>query len=135
VLPDTTQEFLGKHLRRLARNPETPGFDMVIVDPPAFCVGRGDARLMRLLWPQVFENLRIIKPKQLVLLCNDKSFRSRQSFADLAQEELGSLYRFERLGTCLRQDDLRNELPSVAWKPEVEDPHYVEPVVLVAERT
>jgi len=134
VLPDTTQDFLGKHLRRLARNPETPGFDMVIVDPPAFCVGRGDERLMRLLWPQVFESLRVMKPKQLVLLCNDKSFRSRQSFADLVQEELGSLYRFERLGTCLRQEDLRSELPSVAWKVQVEDPHYVEPVVLAGER-
>lgn len=135
VLPDTTQEFLAKHLRRLARNPETPGFDLVVVDPPAFCVGRGDERLMRLLWPQVFESLRVVKPKQLVLLCNDKSFRSRQSFAELARQELGSLYRFERLGTCLSQEDLQNENPNIFWNPEVEDPHYLEPVALAGERT
>jgi 23S rRNA G2069 N7-methylase RlmK/C1962 C5-methylase RlmI len=133
VLPDTTQDFLGKHLRRLARNPETPGFDLVIVDPPAFCVGRGDERLMRLLWPQVFESLRAMKPNRLVLLCNDKSFRSRQSFAELAQEELGALYRFERLGTCWLGEELSNAQPNLAWKAELEDPHYVEPVVLAGE--
>jgi 23S rRNA G2069 N7-methylase RlmK/C1962 C5-methylase RlmI len=134
VLPDTTQDFLAKHLRRLSRNPETPGFDLVIVDPPAFCVGRGDERLMRLLWPQVFASLRVMKPNQLVLLCNDKSFRSRQSFAELVQEELGSLYRFDRLGTCLRQDDLTAAQPNIFWKPEVQDPNYLEPVVLAGQR-
>ena len=130
VLPDTTQSFLGKHLRRLARNPQSPGFDLVVVDPPAFCVGRGDERLMRLLWPQIFDALRTMKPEQVLLLCNDKYFRSRQSFPELVQEELGSLYRFARLGTCFSANDLGQEDPALTWAPSVEDPHYVEPVVL-----
>ena len=130
VLPDTTQDFLGKHLRRLGRNPQTPGFDLVVVDPPAFCVGRGDERLMRLLWPQIFDALRIMKPQQVLLLCNDKYFRNRQSFPELVQMELGSLYSFSRLGTCFTANDLSQENPVLTWTPSVEDPHYLEPVVL-----
>lgn len=134
VLPDTTQDFLAKHLRRLARNPQTPGFDLVVVDPPAFCVGRGDDRLMRLLWPQLFESLRTMQPERVVLLCNDKYYRSRQSFEQSVQSELGGAYKFERLGTCLSARDVVSETPSLRWEPQIEDPHYVEPVVLAGVR-
>lgn len=134
VLPDTTQDFLAKHLRRLARNPQTARFDLVVVDPPAFCVGRGDDRLMRLLWPQLFESLRTMQPERVVLLCNDKYYRSRQSFEQLVQSELGGAYKFERLGTCLSARDVVSEAPSLTWQPQIEDPHYVEPVVLAGVR-
>ena len=42
VLPDTAQDHLAKHLRRLARDPARANYDLVIVDSPAFGVGRGN---------------------------------------------------------------------------------------------
>jgi 23S rRNA (cytosine1962-C5)-methyltransferase len=134
VLPDTAQDYLAKHLRRLARSPEQAGYDLVIVDPPAFGVGRGNERVLRLLWPTLFESLRTMKPGQVVLMCNDKSFQSRRSFADLVQGELGPWYRFERLGTAWTMADLAREAPALEWVPGVEDPFYSEPVVLAGTR-
>jgi 23S rRNA (cytosine1962-C5)-methyltransferase len=130
VLPDTAQDHLAKHLRRLARNPEQANYDLVIIDPPAFGVGRGNERVLRLLWPELFASLRTMTPRQLVLMSNDKAFRSRQDFGELVQEQLGDLYRFDRLGTHLKPDDLAADRPTLSWRPEVEDPYYVEPVVL-----
>ncbi len=131
VLPDTAQDHLAKHLRRLARNPEQVNYDLVIVDPPAFGVGRGNERVLRLLWPELFSSLRTMTPRQLVLMSNDKAFRSRQDFGELVREQLGDLYRFERLGTHLKPDDLAVDRPPLPWRPEDEDPYYLEPVVLV----
>jgi 23S rRNA (cytosine1962-C5)-methyltransferase len=135
VLPDTAQDHLARCLRRLARNPEQPGYDLVIVDPPAFGVGRGNERVLRLLWPDLFASLLALQPRQLVLMSNDKAFRSRQSFGALVEAQLGARYRFERLGTHLTPEDLAAEAPDLPWRPGVEDPHYVEPVVLVGTRT
>ena len=130
VLPDTAQSHLARHIRRLARNPDHANYDLVIVDPPAFGVGRGNARVLRLLWPDLFASLRKMAPRQVVLMSNDKAFRSRQSFEDLVQTQLGDRYRLERLGTHLTRHDLSAEQPSLAWRPTAEDPYYVEPVVL-----
>jgi 23S rRNA G2069 N7-methylase RlmK/C1962 C5-methylase RlmI len=130
VLPDTAQDHLAKHLRRLARNPEQPSYDLVIVDPPAFGVGRGNERVLRLLWPELFASLRTMTPRQLVLMSNDKAFRSREDFRALVQAQLGDLYRFDRLGTHLTSDDLAADRPTLSWRPGPEDPFYVEPVVL-----
>jgi hypothetical protein len=66
-----------------------------------------------------------------VLMSNDKAFRSRQSFSELVEAQLGERYRFQRLGTYLARDDLAAERPVLPWRPGVEDPYYVEPVVLV----
>jgi 23S rRNA (cytosine1962-C5)-methyltransferase len=134
VLPDTAQAYLAKHLRRLAREPQRSRYDLVIVDPPAFGVGRGNARILRLLWPTFFESLRTMKPARVLLLCNDKSFQSGRSFVDLVASELGAWYRFDRLGTYLTMDDLGVESPSLEWKASVEDPFYLEPVVLAGTR-
>ena len=130
VLPDTAQDHLAKHLRRLARNPEHANYDLVIVDPPAFGVGRGNERVLRLLWPDLFASLRTMTPRQLVLMSNDKAFRSRQDFGELVQAQLGDLYRFDRLGTHFTPDDLAADRPTLPWTPGGEDPYYVEPVVL-----
>jgi 23S rRNA (cytosine1962-C5)-methyltransferase len=130
VLRDTAQAYLARHLRRLARNPEQANYDLVIVDPPAFGVGRGNERVLRLLWPDLFASLRKISPRHVVLMSNDKAFRSRQSFEALVQAQLGDRYRFERLGTQLTPDDLAAERPQLTWQPSVEDPYYVQPVVL-----
>ena len=96
VLPDTAQEFLGKHLRRLERG-TAMHFDVVIVDPPAFGVGRGAERLLRLLWPQMFSAIIQMKPRHVVLMCNDKYFRTRKNFEEMVQGELGEIYSFETL--------------------------------------
>jgi 23S rRNA (cytosine1962-C5)-methyltransferase len=134
VLPDTAQDHLAKHLRRLARNPAQPNYDLVIVDPPAFGVGRGNERVLRLLWPELFSSLLAMTPQKVVLMSNDKAFRSRQSFVELVQAQLGARYGFERLGTHLTSEDLAAERPALRWAPgregEVNDPFYVEPVVL-----
>jgi 23S rRNA (cytosine1962-C5)-methyltransferase len=134
VLPDTAQDFLAKHLRRMARDPGRPSFDLVIVDPPAFGVGRGKQRVLRLLWPELFASLRTMAPAEVVLMCNDKAFRSSRSFGDLVQAELGSDYRFRRLGTILTPADLQSERPPLDWKETVEDPLYAEPTVLTGVR-
>jgi 23S rRNA (cytosine1962-C5)-methyltransferase len=131
VLPDTAQAHLARHLRRLARKPEHASYDLVIVDPPAFGVGRGNERVLRLLWPELFASLRAMAPRQLVLMSNDKAFRSRQSFEELVTAQLGDRYRFQRLGTHLTPEDLVAEQPALAFRPGVDDPHYVEPTVLV----
>src|SRR3982751_2107361 len=130
VLPDTAQAHLAKHLRRLARNPEQASYDLVIVDPPAFGVGRGNARVLGLWCPVFFGSLRTIAPRQLVLMSNDKAFRSRQNFGELVQAQLGELYRFDRLGTHLTPDDLAANRPTLSWTQRAEDPFYLEPVVL-----
>lgn len=134
VLPDTAQDYLAKHLRRLARHPEHASYDLVIVDPPAFGVGRGNQRVLRLLWPSLFDSLRAMKPAQVVLMCNDKSFQSRRSFADLVAEELAACYRFQRLGTVWTTADLASESSALEWRPVVEDPCYAQPVVLAGTR-
>jgi 23S rRNA (cytosine1962-C5)-methyltransferase len=140
VLPDTAQVFLRKHLRRLERasssdSPPPRPFDLVIVDPPAFGVGRGRERLLRLLWPEIFSALRDMNPRDLVILCNDKYFRERKRFEDLVRKELGAAYDFRRLGTCLSIAEIKSSThPVLEWSPGVEDPHYMEPVVLAGTR-
>jgi len=130
VLPDTAQDYLAKHLRRLERDPERASYDLVIVDPPAFGVGRGNQRVLRLFWPELFASLRTLKPARVILMCNDKSFQSRRSFVALVEGELGASYTFQRLGTYWTIHDLGLEPPPLDWAPSAEDPFYLEPVAL-----
>jgi 23S rRNA (cytosine1962-C5)-methyltransferase len=130
ILPDTAQDFLGKHLRRIARTPATPGFDVVIVDPPAFGVGRGNDRLLRKLWPELLASLRAMNPGRVLLLCNDKYFRGKRDFRELVESELGQNYQFERLGTTLEPSEMDVANPDLSWRPKAEDPTYLEPMVL-----
>jgi 23S rRNA (cytosine1962-C5)-methyltransferase len=134
VLPDTAQSHLARHVRRLARDPTRRTYDLVIADPPAFGVGRGKDRVLRLFWPDLFACLRIMTPEVVVLICNDKAFRSRRSFVELVENELGDLYQFERLGTHLTTDELAAERPSLTWRPGPEDPFFVEPTVMAGTR-
>jgi 23S rRNA (cytosine1962-C5)-methyltransferase len=134
VLPDTAQTHLARHLRRLARNPAHQPYDLVIADPPAFGVGRGAERVLRLFWPELFAALRVMAPATVVVMCNDKAFRSRQDFVALVESELGDLYRFERLGTRLTADALAIESPVLTWRPGIEDPFFAEPTVMAGTR-
>lgn len=129
VLPDTAQVFLEKHLRRMERGTAKP-FEIIILDPPAFGVGRGNDRLLRLLWPTLFSSLSATRPEHVLLMCNDKYFRTRKDFIAFVDEELGGAYDFERLGTVLTEADLRSGRPGTVWTPQEEDPFYVEPIVL-----
>lgn len=141
VLPDTTQVFLRRHLRRLERAAGTTRFDLVIVDPPAFGVGRGNVRVLRLYWPELLANLRAMEPARVLLLCNDKYLRERTSFEALVTEALGDLYHFERKGTHLTARDLAQAragpAPDLHYDARNEgpiDPRYAPPVVLAGER-
>jgi 23S rRNA G2069 N7-methylase RlmK/C1962 C5-methylase RlmI len=139
VLPDTAQVFLRRHLRRRERELNAPApdrspsrpFDLVIVDPPAFGVGRGQERILRLLWPELFAAFRAMKPRDLVILCNDKYFRSRTRFEDLVRDELGGDYTFRRLGTCLGPGEVNPRgMPMPDYQPSLDDPYFMEPIVL-----
>ena len=125
---DPNRDYLAWSLRNAALN----GVKMRVLPDTAqaFGVGRGNERVLRLLWPELFASLRTMRPRQLVLMSNDKAFRSRQDFGELVQEQLGDLYRFDRLGTHFTPDDLAADRPALAWTPGGEDPFYVEPVVL-----
>ena len=81
---------------------ESMDYDLVIVDPPAFGVGRGNERVLRLLWPDLFASLLAMAPRQVVLMSNDKAFRSRQSFTELVQAELVSSGRAAVRATAWR---------------------------------
>jgi 23S rRNA (cytosine1962-C5)-methyltransferase len=131
VLPDTAQDFLAKHLRRVERR-TAQAFDVVIVDPPAFGVGRGNDRLLRLLWPQIFESLRVMMPEHIVLLCNDKYFRTRTAFVALVEQELGATHTFTQLGTTLDRDASGTQ--DLLYLPTASDPLYIEPTVLAGVR-
>ena len=76
-------------------------------------MGRGNERVLRLLWPELFASFRAMTPRQLVLMSNDKAFRARQSFVDLVEAQLGERYRFERLGTHLTPEDFAAERPEL----------------------
>jgi len=140
VLPDTAQVFLRRHLRRMERgargaSPPSRPYDLVIVDPPAFGVGRGQDRIVRKLWPEMLAALRAMKPRDLVILCNDKYFRSRTRFEDVVREGLGREYTFRPLGTCLDVDDVAGPKPvPLDARPTVEDPYFQEPLVLAGTR-
>jgi 23S rRNA G2069 N7-methylase RlmK/C1962 C5-methylase RlmI len=141
ILPDTAQVFLRRHLRRLERGADAPAsspprpFDLVIVDPPAFGVGRGQERILRLLWPELFAAFRAMKPRDLVILCNDKYFRSRTRFEEFVRDELGGDYSFRRLGTCLSVGEVNPATsPSLDFKTGLDDPYFMEPIVLAGTR-
>jgi 23S rRNA (cytosine1962-C5)-methyltransferase len=141
VLPDTAQVFLRRHLRRMARSPAPLRFDLVIVDPPAFGVGRGNDRILRFYWPELFASLRTMAPDRVLLLCNDKYLRDRTSFDALVAEALGDLYRFVRLGTHLAPRDLAQDRAGAPLDLRFDpgalaagDPRYDPPVVLAGER-
>jgi hypothetical protein len=76
-----------------------------------------------------------MKPRDLVILCNDKYFRSRTRFEDVVREGLGRDYTFRPLGTCLDVDDVAGPEPvPLDARPTVEDPYFQEPLVLAGTR-
>jgi hypothetical protein len=84
------------------------------------------------LWPQIFESLRVMMPEHVVLLCNDKYFRTRTAFVALVEQELGATYTFTQLGTTLDRDASGTQ--DLLYRPTASDPFYTEPTVLAGVR-
>ncbi len=73
---DTSQGYLARHLRRLESGRDKV-YDLCIVDPPAFLVGRGSERLARNIWPLWLEQLEKCACKRFLYVFNDKSTENR----------------------------------------------------------
>ncbi len=87
--PDTTQAYLARHIRRLDSGKDT-SYDSIIVDPPAFLVGRGSQRLTRNMWPIWMECLKQSNCPEFIFVINDRSLGKRKDLNDFFIEGLGS---------------------------------------------
>ena len=124
VVPDTAQAFLRRWRRRAERG-TAEHFDLVVADPPAFGVGRGDDRILRKFWPELLESIAALEPAYAVLLCNDKAYRGYEDFETTVQAALGATYAVAALHHG--QEILGRE-------PARRDPWYDPPRVLQARR-
>jgi 23S rRNA (cytosine1962-C5)-methyltransferase len=125
VVPDTAQAFLRRWRRRAERG-TAEHFDVVVADPPAFGVGRGDDRVLRKFWPELLESVAALAPAHAVLLCNDKAYRGYEDFEPTVQAALGASYAVTAI-------DHGREI--LGREPSRRDPWYASPRVLHARRT
>jgi 23S rRNA (cytosine1962-C5)-methyltransferase len=125
VVPDTAQAFLRRWRRRAERG-TAEHFDVVVADPPAFGVGRGDERVLRKFWPELLESIAALAPAHAVVLCNDKAYRGYEDFETTVQEALGAAYDVTAI----------DHGPEILGRaPTRRDPWYAPPRVLHARRT
>jgi 23S rRNA (cytosine1962-C5)-methyltransferase len=124
VIPDTAQTFLRRWRRRADRG-AAEHFDLVIADPPAFGVGRGDSRVLRKFWPELLEAIAAMEPAAMVLLCNDKAYRGYEDFAATVQAALGDAYQVTAV---------HHGREILGREPARRDPWYDPPRVLQARR-
>jgi len=124
VVPDTAQAFLRRWRRRAERG-KAEHFDVVVTDPPAFGVGRGDDRVLRKFWPELLESIAALEPAQAVLLCNDKAYRGYEDFEATVQAALGVAYE---VNTVPQGREI------LGRQPDRRDPWYEPPRVLHARR-
>ena len=125
VVPDTAQAFLRRWRRRAERG-TAEHFDVVVADPPAFGVGRGDDRVLRKFWPELLESIAALAPAHAVLLCNDKAYRGYEDFESTVQAALGDSYDVRAI---------QHGLEILGREPTRRDPWYDPPRVLHARRT
>ena len=123
---DTTQKYLPRHLRRLEKLNDA-SYDLIITDPPAFLVGRGDDRLGRKIWPSMLSQMVQSNAHQFLLICNDKSFKSARSWAEFLNGHLGKAYELTPLP---QSPDVLGQSPKTAYQ----DPHYSPPLVSMATK-
>lgn len=95
-LCDPAQKYLPRHIRRISEGKDER-YDIVISDPPAFLVGRGDDRLGRKIWPKLLDWFQEMQPHQIVLICNDRSFRQTRDMRSYFTEGLGGEYDLAEL--------------------------------------
>jgi 23S rRNA G2069 N7-methylase RlmK/C1962 C5-methylase RlmI len=124
VIPDTAQAFLRRWRRRAERG-VAEHFDVVVADPPAFGVGRGDDRVLRKFWPELLKAISDLEPAHAVLLCNDKAYRGYEDFEDTVQAALGEPYAVTAV---------HHGREILGHEPTRRDPWYDPPRVLHARR-
>jgi 23S rRNA (cytosine1962-C5)-methyltransferase len=124
VVPDTAQAFLRRWRRRAERG-AAEHFDVVVADPPAFGVGRGDDRVLRKFWPELLESIAALQPAHAVLLCNDKAYRGYEDFEATVQAALGDAYDVTAV---------HHGREILGREPARRDPWYEPPRVLQARR-
>jgi 23S rRNA (cytosine1962-C5)-methyltransferase len=125
VVPDTAQAFLRRWRRRAERG-TAEHFDVVVADPPAFGVGRGDDRVLRKFWPELLESIARLAPTHAVLLCNDKAYRGYEDFESTVQAALGKAYDVTAI---------EHGREILGREPTQRDPWYDSPRALHAQRT
>lgn len=124
VFPDKAQDFLRRWRRRHDRA-AADHFELIVVDPPAFGVGRGDARVLRKFWPELLESIAIAAPEHAVLMCNDKAYGGYETFHLTVANALGPSYEVTTLD---HGPEIRGRDPSRT------DPWYSPPRILHACR-
>lgn len=125
VIPDTAQAYLARRIRRLERG-EGQSPDVIVLDPPAFLVGRGDNRLGRKVWPELLASVARLEPELLLCLCNDRYLRARQEFPEMLDIGLTGQYDLEIVPQSF-------EVIGHLGTGE-SDPHYVPPAIVLCRR-
>lgn len=123
---DTAQKYLPRHLRRLATGKDSP-YDLVIADPPAFLIGRGNERLGRKVWPLLLQYFMQSQAKYLLLICNDRSFREERNLQTYFSDELKGFYQLQPLNI---PKDISGKNPNLLYKKK----DYSPPDIFIAER-
>lgn len=93
---DTTQSYLSRHLRRLDSGKDNP-YDLIIVDPPAFLVGRGDERLARKMWPEWMRSLAHSRCNEFLVVINDKDLARLNQLDHFLRQGLGDGIKIETI--------------------------------------
>jgi 23S rRNA (cytosine1962-C5)-methyltransferase len=121
VVPDTAQRYLRRLAERKAAGKD-PGFDLIVLDPPAFGVGRGDERILRKAWPEMLRCVAALAPAHALLAFNDFAYRRYEPIDALVAEHFASGYEtiwLDETGAPLRDRTLLSRSA---------DPHYAPPV-------
>ncbi|MBF0199470.1 MAG: class I SAM-dependent methyltransferase [Planctomycetes bacterium] len=123
---DTTQKYLARHIKRIAKGTDSP-YDIIITDPPAFLVGRGEDRLGRKFWPLMLDQLLQCKAQKLLLICNDKAFRKGRQLYTFLNDHIGTQYSFKAIKQSY---DILGQNNKDESQP---DGYYLPPQVYMAE--
>lgn len=94
--PDTTQDYLKKHLRRLESGKDDP-YDIIVVDPPAFLVGRGSERVARNLWPSWMSSFSESQCMEFLIIINDKSIARHSDLSEFFEAGLNKKISVEEI--------------------------------------
>jgi 23S rRNA G2069 N7-methylase RlmK/C1962 C5-methylase RlmI len=122
VIPETAQKYLRRLVKRKSEVGVSP-FDIVVLDPPAFGVGRGNERVLRTLWPEFFENIVELNPQHVFVLFNDFAFRRQNSVTELIAGHFAkshwkqSWHRWD--GDMIRSQAEINAFPDPYFAPPV----------------
>ncbi len=122
---DTTQGYLARHLRRLESGRDR-AYDICIVDPPAFLVGRGSQRLARNMWTLWAEQLERCGCNHFLLVLNDKSMENRNQQTDELSQIFHNTIHLEPIPQSI--DVLGQQLTTS------QDSFYLTPSVFLASR-